>query len=360
VVRAETPPPQARQAQLAGIALVVLSAALFGSGAFFARVAYDAGMSALPLLTWRFTFAALVAWLLLLATATGRRSLRSVSRRRLVILVGLGILYVGNSGSYTAALQTVPVPLVSIIAYLYPALVAVLSVRYARRLEGRRAWVALGISTFGIALAVGGIPAGEEVPLLGLALAFTCPIVYAIWIVLAARLGGERPAPDRDRDIAAPDILPLDAEVVTDGPDILPSSAVMTSATALGAAVLAVAAGNSVAPVDVPSGAWLALFGFGAFSAVAFQSFLGGTRRIGAARAALLSTVEPVYTITLASILLGETLTGIQLVGGALVIAGVLLAETGSRSDPAIEAAVTASGDAEPGLPGYRGGTQAG
>ena len=33
----------------------------------------------------------------------------------------------------------------------------------------------------------------------------------------------------------------MDAEVVTAGPDILPSAAVMTSATALGAAVLAAA-----------------------------------------------------------------------------------------------------------------------
>ena len=66
--------------------------------------------------------------------------------------------------------------------------------------------------------------------------------------------------------------------------------------------------------------------------------------------------MEPVYTITLASILLGETLTGIQLVGGALVIIGVLLAETGSR--PGLEAAADAGALApETGMPGYRGST---
>jgi drug/metabolite transporter (DMT)-like permease len=356
-VRAETPRPPVRTAQLVGIGLVVLSAALFGSGPFFARVAYDAGMTALPLLTWRFVFAALVAWVLLLARASGRRSLRSISRRRLVILVALGVLYVGNSGSYTAALRTVPVPLVSIIAYLYPALVAVLSVRFARRLEGRRAWIALAISTCGIALAVGGIPAGEDVPLVGLLLAFTCPIVYAIWIVLAARLGGERPAGAANEAAEGVEIVPMDAEVVPAGPDILPSAAVMTSATALAAAVLALLAGNDVAPTAVPSEAWLALFGFGAFSAVAFQTFLGGTRRIGAARAALLSTVEPVYTIILASILLGETLTGIQLVGGALVIIGVLLAETGNRGGREADDTWTAVGVPDADTSSYRGGT---
>ncbi len=334
-----------------GIGLVVASAALFGSGPFFARVAYDAGMTALPLLTWRFVFAALVAWSLLLATGSGRRSLRSIDRRRLVILLALGVLYVGNAGSFTAALATVPVPLVSIIAFLYPALVAVLSVRFVRRLEGRRAWVALAVSTVGIALAVGGIPAGADIPLSGLLLAFTCPIVYAIWIVLAARLGGERPrgatAPGPDDDGLL--IAPMDAESVPDGPGVIPSSAIMASATAAGAAVLAVIAGDRIAPAEVPAGAWLALAGFGTFTALAFRWFLAGTRRIGAARASILSTVEPVYTIVLASILLGETLSPVQLVGGVLVIAGVILAETGQRTEPAVEMA-----------PGYRGDTLTG
>lgn len=330
-----------------GIGLVVASAAAFGSGPFFARVAYDAGMTALPLLTWRFVFAAVVAWLLLLATSSGRRSLRSIGRRRLVILLALGVLYVGNAGSFTAALASVPVPLVSIIAFLYPALVAVLSVRFVRRLEGRRAWVALAVSTLGIAVAVGGIPAGADVPLAGLLLAFTCPIVYAIWIVLAARLGGERPNADaRDTDLV---IAPMDAESVPDGPDIIPSTALMTSATAVGAGFLAVIAGDSLAPTDVPADTWLPLLCFGAFSALAFRWFLAGTRRIGAARAALLSTVEPIYTIVLATILLGETLSPVQMLGGALVICGVIVAETGPRFRSAVDAGS-----------GYRGSTQTG
>ena len=131
----------------------------------------------------------------------------------------------------------------------------------------------------------------------------------------------------------------MDAESAPSGPDVIPSSAIMASATALGAAVLAVMAGDHIAPADVPAGAWLALAGFGTFTALAFRWFLAGTRRIGAARASLLSTVEPVYTIALASILLGETLSPVQLVGGALVIAGVILAETGPRAEPAVAAA---------------------
>ena len=52
-----------------------------------------------------------------------------------------------------------------------------------------------------------------------------------------------------------------------------------------------------------------------------------GAQRLGAARAALVSTVEPVYTIVAAGILFGEQLTPTQLAGGAAIFAAVLVAE---------------------------------
>ncbi|MFN8519500.1 MAG: DMT family transporter [Chloroflexota bacterium] len=312
--------------RLVGIALVLAAAGLFGSGPLFARVAYDAGMSPLPLLTWRYLFAALVGWLLVLGSSGGRRSMRRLRHTDLVALVALGLLFVGNAGAYTAALETVPAGLVAIITYLYPALVAVLSMRYARRLEGRRPWAALALSMAGVGLAVGGIPKGADIPLVGLLLALTCAICYAFWIVLSARLRGERPTRDGRVAVATG---PEDPRSPARRPDALASSAIMSTTTALTAAVLVVLLGGDPAPAAVPSQAWLALVTFGTFSALAVVAFLRGTRRIGAARAALVSTVEPVYTIVLATIVLGESLAPIQVLGGVLVVVGVLLAESG-------------------------------
>jgi drug/metabolite transporter (DMT)-like permease len=119
----------------------------------------------------------------------------------------------------------------------------------------------------------------------------------------------------------------------------------MTSVTAVCFAALLVAFGGSLDPTTVPGGAWLPLVAFGTFSALAVQAFYGGVGRIGGARAALLSTIEPVYTISLATLLLGETLTPVQLVGGALVIGGVLLAETGGRRDPRVAGGSTRKAD---------------
>ncbi len=83
-------------------------------------------------------------------------------------------------------------------------------------------------------------------------------------------------------------------------------------------------------PAAIPAAAWPGLIGVGVVATfVAIQTFYAGTRRIGAAQAALVSTVEPIWTIALASVLFGERLGSVQLLGGALIIGGVVLAQTG-------------------------------
>ena len=328
--------------QALGIVLVLVSAAAFGSGAFFVQPLYDAGMEPLAVLFWRFSTAALFGWGFLLLSAPRRRSLFALSRRRVLVLLLLGTLYVGNSYAFIASLQVVSISLASIIAYLYPAIVAVMATRFVRRLEGRRAWIALGISIVGIALTVGGIPAGELPPLWGLALAFANPVIYASWIILQARLAGERPSGGH-RVVDEVEIPPGDADVATDhhqdGPDPSPAAALMTTATAAVYALLLLGSGGSLSPADVPATVWPALLGLGLVAtAIAIQAFYASVKRVGGARASLISTVEPVYTVTLAVILFGESLTPMQIVGGALVISAVVLAETG-RPDTVAEVA---------------------
>ena len=77
---------------------------------------------------WRFVFGALLAWLWVLAWPDRRAACaacRAGDRRRL----GLGVLYTGNSGTYYAGLETVPARSPALIVYIYPAIVAVLSLR---------------------------------------------------------------------------------------------------------------------------------------------------------------------------------------------------------------------------------------
>lgn len=313
-----------------GIFLVVISACGFGSGALFAKPIYAAGVDWMTLLAWRFLFAAALSWGWLLLFPAHRRSLLRITRRRLIVLVLLGVLYTGNSGTYFAALETVSASLAALIVYLYPALVAVMSIRFARRLQGRRAWLALAIATTGVALAVGGIDPSNAPPIHGLLLIVASPIIYAVWIILAARLSGERGG-----DAEVPLAPPYDAEAATPNEaEPAPVAAIMLSATAVAWWLAALATGRPVLPQEIPAAAWVPLFGVGLVStALAFQTFYAGARRIGAAQAALVSTVEPVYTITLATMLFGERLGPLQILGGVLVIVGVLIAQTGTSRE---------------------------
>ena len=313
--------------RLIGIALVVISACGYGSGPLFAKPAYAAGVDWLTLLAWRFLFAAVLSWAWLLIWPAQRRALRNLPRRRVLVLIALGIFFLGNSGTYFAGLQYVSASLSALIVYMYPAIVAVLTLRFGRRLEGRRAWGALGLATFGVVLAVGGIDPSQPVQPIGLVLMISSPIIYAVWIVLAGRLAGERSG-QRDTDPAL--VPPHDSESTEEARDAAPTAAIMLTATAVAWWIWALAVHNPVLPAQIPSDAWLPLIGVGIVStAIALQAFYAGARRIGAAQASLVSTVEPIYTIILASILFGETLTPIQLVGGALVIVGVLIAQSG-------------------------------
>jgi drug/metabolite transporter (DMT)-like permease len=313
--------------RVTGIALILASAAGFGSGALFAQPVYHAGVGWLVLSAWRFLFGAGLTWGWLLLSAERRSGLAALRRPAILVAVALGVLYVGNSGTYYAGIETVSPSLAALIVYLYPAIVAVLSLRMGRRLEGRRAWLALAIALAGVALAVGGIDPAAAPPLAGLLLVLVSPMIYSIWIVLSARLSGER------REAVG--------HSVDGGASAAAATALMMSATATVYWVLAVGTGQAVLPGEVPSEAWFGLLGVGVLSTfVAIQTFYAGAQRVGAAQASIISTVEPIWTISLAALIFGFALEPVQLVGGALIIVGVLVAQTGPGGDQAAAPAI--------------------
>ena len=259
-----------------------------------------------------------------------RAALRALPRRRVIALLGLGAFFVGNASTYYASLQYVSASLAALIVYIYPALVAVLSIRWGHGLQGRRPWFALGLVTFGVVLTIGGIE--TEADPVGIVLIVASPIIYSVYIILAARLAGERRG-----ETAASRTGGAGAET---RPAV--ASALMISGTFAIVAVLAIAAGEPILPAQVPADAWFGLLGIAIFStALAISAFYAATARIGAAQTALVSTVEPVWTITLATLFFGESLAPIQLLGGAFVIGGVILAQTtpGATVDVVVEEA---------------------
>jgi drug/metabolite transporter (DMT)-like permease len=330
--------------RLVGVALIVVSAFAFGSGPLFAKPVYASGTDWHVLSAWRFGFGAVLAWAWLALVPGRAAGLRRVGGRAALVALALGVLYTGNSATYYAGLESVPASLAALIVYIYPVLVAVLALRFGRRLEGRRAWSALGMAVVGVALAVGGIDPTAIPPLAGLALIVASPVIYAVWIVLAARLSGER----RGTSAVNEDV----------GAEAAAATALIMTATAATYWLSALALDRPVLPADVPAAAWPGLIGVGVVSTfIAIQGFYAGAQRVGAAQAALISTVEPLWTIVLAAILFGERLGPMQLAGGALILAAVVIAQLsrgggpvqpGDASARAVRAASVTNAPSEP------------
>jgi drug/metabolite transporter (DMT)-like permease len=60
-------------------------------------------------------------------------------------------------------------------------------------------------------------------------------------------------------------------------------------------------------------------------TALAIVAFFAGLKRIDPANASMISTLEPVVTVALAVMVLGETMTLHKILGGMMIIAAVLL-----------------------------------
>lgn len=281
-----------------GVMWIVLSAAGFGAMAIFAKIAYREGVSLTTMLFLRFTIAGA-----LLATWGTLRGMRWPRGRDLLWVVAMGALgYVGQSFCYFSALKYASAGLVGLLLYLYPALVTVMSaLRYRRRIGAARGW-AVAVALAGTALTVGGDLHSQPV---GIALGIGAALIYSLYI-----LAGEGVMP-RVGSLPAATVVMLAAATVYGG---------------------AAAAEGLALPASLA--AWLAVLAIAIFSTLlAILGFFKGLEKLGASDASTLSTLEPLITIGLAMLVLGETVTGLQLTGGGLILAAVIyLARHSARS----------------------------
>ena len=305
-----------------GIALGLASGVAYGTGPMFAKSVYGAGMDWIGLLVWRFFFAMLVSWAWLLIQPRAWSELRGLSRRTTGRLLFTGATFILTASVYYAAVERIPTSLLALLMYAYPAVVAVLSMRLGYPFRGKLAWGSLAVVLAGAVLTIGGIEAGVDQ--LGIFIGAFSPLAYAIYIILAAWMAGERPGQTADMRSEG-----RGAEV---SPPV--AGAVMMTGTWLTMFVIAAAAGAPLLPGQVPVDAWPGLFGIGLFAAaIAIQAFYASVARIGAAMASLMATVEPLVVIALGVAFLGEGLTPLQVMGALLVLAGVMLAQFATPSE---------------------------
>jgi drug/metabolite transporter (DMT)-like permease len=284
----------ARTRDLRAVALVLLSAALFGALGVLAQLAYGTGVSVLGLLLGRFAVAGMVLWLIVFTLG---RPLPS--RRGLLIAVALGAGYSSMALSFAASLKHIEADLADLLLFAYPVLVSLGAVALRRERCSRRRVVALATATAGIALALTGGGTGVIDPV-GVGLALTSSLIYALYVLASSALLG-----------------------TTD-------SFVLAASVATGAAITFFA-DAAVHGQLAPRGG---LTGIGLVVAVALSSsvlgtsaFMAGVRQLGASRASIVSSAEPALTAAFAFAAFGDRFGPVQLLGAGLVLASVPILE---------------------------------
>jgi drug/metabolite transporter (DMT)-like permease len=291
----------------AGTLLCLGSAAAFGAMAVIGKLAYDEGATVGTLLAIRFAIAAALFWALVLGGGA-TSEIRALGGRDIAAAVALGACaYAAQAGCYFAALERIDASLLSLLVYTSPVIVAATAIALGRERFDVPRMAALALVSGGLVLVVAGAGTGALDPL-GAALALGTALIYSAYILVAERVAARM----------RPQVL---------------SALVCTGAAVtltLGSALL-----GQLHPGALSAAGWAWLACIAVVSTVAALGlFFAGLRRVGPTTASILSTVEPLVTAVLAFVVFGERLTGVQLLGGALVLGAVLALQAVKTSQP--------------------------
>lgn len=289
----------------AGVAFVIASALAFGTMAVLARRVYADGVDTTTLLALRFGIA-----FACLAPVAGVMRATLPRGRDLAVAAALGAIgYGGQAMTFFTALMLAPAGVVALLLYLHPALVAVLAALLLHERMDARKLVACGVALGGMVLTVAPAATGAlgdvypKLPL-GIALGIAAAAIYSVYIIVGTRLGSR--------------VEPLALATVVIG------------SAALVFAVAALARGP-VLPRTLAG--WAAITGIALVCTVgAITLYFAGLSRVGATRAATLSTIEPLFTVMLAAVVLDERIAAVQVAGGALILVAVVMLARQKRS----------------------------
>jgi drug/metabolite transporter (DMT)-like permease len=291
----------AQGGRLAGVLFAVLGVLGFSFKAILVKLAYawDPSLDGITLLALRMIysapmFAAMAWW--------SSRSTTPIAASDWRMIAALGFVgYYLSSLLDFIGLQYITAALERLTLFLSPTIVVLLSAWWLKKPITRRAVGALVLSYAGIVLAFAReLHASDPAAtLLGGGLVFASAVLYAVYLVAAgpviARLGSSR----------------FIAFVM------LISTVFVLAQFALTRPWAALAA-----PARIQ---WLSLT-MAVFSTVVPTWLIAeAIRRIGASQSSLVGSLGPVFTIGLGAIILGEPTYPLQLVGAALVLAGVML-----------------------------------
>ncbi len=293
-----------------GLALAVASAVSFGMSGPLARGLLDAGWTAGAVVLARLAIAALVVAPLAARSLRGRwGALRA--NAGFVLLFG-AVPVAGAQFAYFSAVDHMDVGPALLIEYTAPAAVVVwLWLRHGER-PGPLTVAGAGLAALGLILVL-DLLSGSDLAPIGIVWALIAMVCAASYFVLAATL---RPG--------------------------LPPVALAGSGLAAGALVLAALGAIGLLPMHATTASavlagspvtwWIPLLGLGVVTAgIAYTLGIAASRRLGSRLASFVALLEVVAGVSFAWLLLNQVPGALQLGGGVLIMAGVVVVKLGER-----------------------------
>jgi drug/metabolite transporter (DMT)-like permease len=276
-----------------GALLVLISAVCYGFIPIFTLYAYEEGISTLDFLFYRFLVATIIFFLYLMV----RKIKIRLNRNQVFWLFILGgVFNLLQSIFFVSAVKYISAGLTTLLFFTHPLLVAAFSYFKGEKLS-RGTVIALLISFGGLVLVLGA--SLGSVNTLGIILALVAAVFYAAFVLLGDRVAKE-----------------VDSVVM---------STFISLFTVVALLPLIFIGGGLGIPLTVKG--WMASIGCGIVSSnIALFTFFAGITAVGATTATIISNMEPVTVVVLSALLFSQHLTGMQLLGGALILLGGTLA----------------------------------
>jgi drug/metabolite transporter (DMT)-like permease len=265
------------------------------SGIFYRYAAVEPSTATLFRCLYGLPLLAIVAWL-------EHRRYGGLSWRSVGLAAGAGVFFAGDLTSWHHAIEFVGAGLATVLGNLSVLVVGIVAWLFLGERPSRSILLALPIVLVGVFLISGVVDEGAygSNPLAGVVLGLMTAVFYAGYLLVIRRSGRDERRPA--------------------GP-----VAVSTLSTAIVAGIIGVPLGELDVVPSWPAHGWLLAYGV-------TSQFLGyllisvSLPRLPAVVTSIILLAQPVATVGLAMLLLGETPSAAQIAGVGLVIGGIALA----------------------------------
>ena len=168
-----------KKSKFIGILCAILSAVCYGTNPFGALPLYEEGVNTATVLAHRFGLAVILLAVVMLI----KRENFKVTRHEFKVLFSLGILFAASSITYYQSFHFMDAGIASTILFVYPVMVAVIMAMFFKERVTAMTVIAIVMSLVGIGLLYKG-ETGASLSAIGIILCVLSSLAYAVYIIV--------------------------------------------------------------------------------------------------------------------------------------------------------------------------------